>query len=87
MISSKTKLYFILIIVLLTIYCNAGPRGLSAPSHNDATAPDDAGPRSLAIRAIAGGAIIVAAIIAFAVVVGCCCCRKRTLTLVTDNDF
>ncbi|CAF4892621.1 unnamed protein product, partial [Rotaria sp. Silwood1] len=29
-------------MVLLAIYCHAGPRGLPAPSHDDATAPDDA---------------------------------------------
>ncbi|CAF1269864.1 unnamed protein product [Rotaria sp. Silwood1] len=68
MICIKTKLYLILIMVLLAIYCHAGPRGLPAPSHDDATAPDDAGPRFVARHVYVGLAILIPAIIVLTVV-------------------
>ncbi len=58
------------------MYCNAGPRGLPAPSHNDTAAPDDAGPRAIALRAlvIAGAVIVVCITIGLAII----CCRRSS---------
>jgi hypothetical protein len=78
MISSKTKVYLILIMALMSIYCNAGPRGQPAPSHDDTTVPEDAGPRALTLRLIAGGAIVATVVVVIAIIIFCCCCRKRS---------
>jgi len=64
--------YLIFMMALSVNYCNGGPRGLSAPNHDDTTAPDDAGPRTLALRALAIGAAIVGVIIAIVVIIVCC---------------
>ena len=78
MISSKTKVYLILIMTLMSVYCNAGTRGQPAPSHNDTIVSEEAGPRALTLRLIAGGAIVVTVIVVIAIIIFYCCCRKRS---------
>ena len=65
-------------MVLLTKLCSGGPRGLPAPTHDDATAPDDSGPRNLALSIflIVGG--VIAGIIVIVGIIICCRSRRSS---------
>jgi hypothetical protein len=77
----KRMYYLIVIMILLVIDCNAGPRGMSAPTHDDSTAPDDAGPRIVALRALAIGAGIITIIIVIVIIIIKCCRSSRSSDL------
>jgi len=73
----KKMVYLIFMMALSVNYCNGGPRGLPGPSHDDATAPDDAGPRTVALRALAIGAAVIGGIVAIiGLIIVCCRCRS-----------
>jgi hypothetical protein len=72
----KKMVYLIFMMALSVNYCNGGPRGLPGPNHDDATAPDDAGPRAVALRALAIGAAVIGGILAIGIIIVCCRCRS-----------